>query len=402
MKKILIVGGGVNQMPLVQASKREGYYTIVVDYAGEKCPAYIIADRFYNVSTQDENAILEVAKKEEVDGIISNSDPSMLIVNSIAEKLGLIGNPVDGIANLLLKNRFRELQRQAGVVCPNLFIVDTLSALEDKLSELTYPLVIKPCESSGSRGTKKINSYDEQIIEEAFADSKKYSRNGLIVVEEYIEMPSLTTIEGDIFLYDGEMLWDGFFYTTRSLWAPMVPMTYTAPLLFDHNRMNIITDTLSRLFDAADIRFGEYNVEGYFTNTGEFFVLEINARQGGNEIPMFIKTTTGVDMNRLLASTAVGDTNYWNYLKTYKRESHYTIKHLVFSYKEGEYAGLQIDNSIQKHITRIVELLKKGDHVDKCVNSTNIVAIVDLEFPSYKEQHQICDRMDELIHVAIN
>ena len=50
MKKILIVGGGVNQMPLAHASKREGYFTIVVDYAGEKCPAYTIADRFYNVT----------------------------------------------------------------------------------------------------------------------------------------------------------------------------------------------------------------------------------------------------------------------------------------------------------------------------------------------------------------
>ena len=55
MKKILIVGGGVNQMPLVLASKHEGYYTIVVDYAGKKCPAYTVADRFYNVSTQDED-----------------------------------------------------------------------------------------------------------------------------------------------------------------------------------------------------------------------------------------------------------------------------------------------------------------------------------------------------------
>ena len=91
MKKILVVGGGVNQIPLILASKREGFDVAVVDYAGENCPAFTIADRFYTVSTQDESAVLEIAKKEKVDGIISNSEPSILVVNSIAEKLNLTG-----------------------------------------------------------------------------------------------------------------------------------------------------------------------------------------------------------------------------------------------------------------------------------------------------------------------
>ena len=88
MKKILIVGGGINQMPLVLASKQEGYFVVVVDYAGEKCPAYAIADKLYDVSTQDEEGIFEVALKEEIDGIISNAAHSMLKVNSLEQKLG--------------------------------------------------------------------------------------------------------------------------------------------------------------------------------------------------------------------------------------------------------------------------------------------------------------------------
>ena len=125
MKKILIVGGGVNQMPLIKASKKEGYEVIVVDYAGEKCPTYGIADRLYNVSTQDEGAVLDVARKEDVDGIISNSEPSMLIVNSIAEKLDLIGNPVEGVRNLMAKSKFRDLQRRAGCYAPKCYEVET-------------------------------------------------------------------------------------------------------------------------------------------------------------------------------------------------------------------------------------------------------------------------------------
>ena len=90
-------------MPLILAAKAEGYVVVVVDYAGKKCPAYAVADRLYDVSTQDEDAIMEVARKEGVDGIISNSEPSMLIVNSIAERLQLVGNPTDGIEQLTSK-----------------------------------------------------------------------------------------------------------------------------------------------------------------------------------------------------------------------------------------------------------------------------------------------------------
>ena len=402
MKKILIVGGGRNQIPLILASRLEGFFTVVVDYAGERCPAYSMADRFYNVSTQDEDGIMEVARREGIDGIISNSEPSMLIVNSIAERLGLVGNPVEGIEVLVSKNRFRELQQQVGVVCPDFFVADSLSVLLSRLPELSYPLVVKPCDSSGSRGFKKIDSYDERMIEEAFTDCKKYSRSGMVVVEEYVEMPSLTTVEGDLFLHNGEILWDGLFSTTRSSRAPMVPMTYTAPLFLEQDRRCQITDTLSRLLDAAGVRFGEYNVEGYFTSTGDFFVLEINVRQGGNEIPMFIKDATDIDMNRLLVTTAVGDTSYWDYLKGSRRVCQYAMKHLVFSYAEGSYGGLQIDDSVRKYITRTVEWLKPGDHVDRCVNATNVVAIVDLRFPAYQEQSQVYERMDELINVIIN
>ena len=55
MKKILIVGGGANQIPLILASRLEGYFTVVVDYAGAKCPAYSIADRFLGVRAKKKN-----------------------------------------------------------------------------------------------------------------------------------------------------------------------------------------------------------------------------------------------------------------------------------------------------------------------------------------------------------
>lgn len=402
MKKNLIVGGGINQMPLVQASKQEGYFTIVVDYASENCPAYQYADKLYNVSTQDEEAILEVAKKEEIDGIISNSEPSMLIVNSIAEKLGLNGNPVEGVKDLMSKSRFRDLQNKVGVYTPIHYEVESTDDAVTVSEKMNYPIIVKPCESSASRGCKMIGKFDNEDVTRSFLDCQHLSKNKKTVVEEFVEMPSLQTIEGDIFVFGEEILWDGLFYTTRPSWAPMVPMTYTAPVLLDEESKNMIKDSVSRVLKAAGVHFGEFNMEGFFTKQGQFFIIEINARQGGNFLPDFIHRFTGIDYNRLLVTTCVNDNDYWCSIMAMQRDYRYVIMNSVYSQRNGIYRGLRFDSLIKDHVKDVKELLSVGDKVDKCVDGTGLVASVILEFDSMKELYDITPKVIDSIHVELS
>ena len=389
-------------MPLILASKDEGYYVIVVDYAGERCPGYSFANKFYNVSTQDENAIFEVAKKEKIDGIISNSEPSMLVVNRIAERMNLMGNPAEGVEKLVSKSGFRDLQEEIGVYAPEHYEVATVEEAVSVAKQKSFPILVKPCESSGSRGCKMIEWFDEGEITSAFQECKHYSRNKKVAIEEYVTMPSLRTIEGDIFVIGDSIIWDGLFYTTRPSWAPMVPMTYTAPILIDDAKLNIIQSDISRVLKASGIRFGEFNIEGFFTKTGEFFIIEINARQGGNFLPRFLRRFTGIDYNRLLVTTCVNDDSYYNTALKAKRHPKFAIMHSVYSRQEGIYKGLRIDSSIENKVTKVTELLSVGDKVEKCIDGSSIVATVDLEFDSMEELYYYTPKIMEGIHVELS
>lgn len=402
MKKILIVGGGVNQMPLILASKQEGYFVVVVDYAGEKCHAYTISDRFYNVSTQDEDGILEVAKKEAIDGIISNSEPSMLIVNNVAERLGLIGNPTEGIKCLFSKSEFRELQRRTGVYAPGCFEVTTAEESLSAAGKLRFPVIVKPCVASASRGCKKIEKYVSEEIISVFFECQNISKDQKVVVEEFVEMPSQRTIEGDIFVFGDEILWDGLFYTTRQSWALMVPMTYTGPLLIEDDKRDSIKAAIAKVFEAMNIRYGEFNMEGYFTKQGDFFIIEINARQGGNFLPDFIHRFTGIDYNRLLVTTCVNDDYYWNSIMSTKRNCRNVILNSVYSPNEGVYKGLIFDSSIKDNVKDVRELLSVGDKVEKCVDGTSIVASVVLEFDTIAELYDFTPQVADSIHVELS
>ena len=92
-KKIIILGGGDNQLPLIIESKKLGYYVILCDFRQEN-PGKDIADIHYLVNTLNYEEVLDICKKENPNGIITNSEPAIPIMTKIAAELGLVGNSV--------------------------------------------------------------------------------------------------------------------------------------------------------------------------------------------------------------------------------------------------------------------------------------------------------------------
>lgn len=400
-KKIVILGGGENQLPLLIESKKLGYYIILCDFRSQN-PGKHIADIHYLVNTLNYEEVLNVCIKEQPDGIITNSEPAIPIMTKVANKLGLIGNSESGIAAIMSKDKFRALQSKLGHYCPKHILVSSVEDLKEKISDFQYPIIIKPCECSGSRGAKRIDSYNKEEIECAFTECLNFSRNGMVEIEEFVLMPSLTTIEGDVFVHNGTFLWEGIFSTTRASYAPMVPMTYSIPIYLDDMRMDIVKTTILSIFNKVGIVHGEFNIEGYFNKHGDFFLIEINARQGGHEIPQFIEAATSINMTKLLVSTAVGDDSYWNSIFNKKTIIKSRIKHVVYSESDGYYNGIKIDRKIKDYIQSIKEFKNIGDNVIKCTNGTSLIAIIDLAFDDNKSLLQIYDKMENLIKVQVS
>lgn len=400
MKKIAILGGGANQIPLLVAAKNLGYYIILIDYRKDIIGAKY-ADVHYLKNATCFEDVYNVCLKEEIDGIVSNSDFTILVANRIAYKMHLNGNSPSCIESLMSKTKFRRIQSSFGFYCPISNIVTNKSDFYAVINNINYPIIVKPCECSGSRGSKVFSKKVYEDLDKCFEECSHLSRNLEVVVEEYIKMPSLTTIEGDIFIYNGQILWQGLFNMTRSKKAPIVPMTDSIPLVLDETKLNIVKETIRSIVEKFDIKFGEFNIEGYFTDNDNFFVIEINARQGGNDIPYFLKEATGIDYDKLLVSTAVGDDTYWNECKSMDTLKAYTIQHIVFSYSYGKYKHLLIDESIGEYVTRVKEFKVENDIVENCSSSTDKVAIVNVQVNSLEKYLALYNKMDQLITVEL-
>ena len=114
MKKILLLGGSAQQVVAIETAKRLGYYTVLCDFLTDN-PGQYVADKFYLVSTTDKDAVLEVAQKEKVNGVLAYaSDPAAPTAAYVGEKLKLPTNPYYAVDILCNKDRFRAfLQRIA-------------------------------------------------------------------------------------------------------------------------------------------------------------------------------------------------------------------------------------------------------------------------------------------------
>lgn len=406
MKKLLVLGGAKAQVQLIQAAKNEGYFVILCDYTDTN-PGIVLCDKHYKINYMDTNAVLKIAKEEAVDGCISNSEYAMETVSMVCDLLNLNGNSSESLERINDKNKFRKLQKELGLYVPKSFITTSFEESKKYALEMNYPVVIKPDKSSGSRGTTVVEKLsDFSKYEQNWKECFDFSRNNKVIIEEFVKMPSLYVIEGDIFVYNELILFNGIFTTKRSMLRPLLPMTYSCPVILDENHLSRFKNDVERIVKKSGITFGELNVEAYFTENDNLFFIEINARQGGNGIPEMIKKHSGIDYSKLLVTCAVVDSNYLQFVMNNPMSTRIITRHAMFwapvsGQKEGIYKGVYIDNEIEKFVTSIKEICTKDSLIRPCKNGTDYLAIIDLEFENENQQKEIFENIESYIYPIV-
>lgn len=180
MKRILILGAGQMQVPIIALAKRLGHTTIVADFDPE-APGFKYADVVSTVSTTDKESVLQLAEREQVDGILTTSDYPVRVVSYVGEMLGL-PSMSQRVARLCT-NKFeqRQLFKENGVNTPffdQCNINDDLSGLSD------FPYIVKPVDSSASRGVREVNNTSQ--LKKAVKAACEQSRTGNAIVESFI------------------------------------------------------------------------------------------------------------------------------------------------------------------------------------------------------------------------
>lgn len=356
------------------------------------------ADVYYVADWSDTEELLKIAREEQIDGAVGFCDPAMIPVSQITEALGLAGNTPECMESFISKDGFRALQKRAGVFCPRSEVAGTAAELASKSAGLNFPVIIKPMLCSSSHGMTVAGSADG--IEAAFPEAAEYSRNGLVCAEEYIRNDTLRIIEADVFLFEDDIIWDGVRWSYRLESAPLRPAYDVYPAEMTDEETAEFKDAVAAVLRTSGARIGEYNVEGFFTTEGKFFIVEINPRQAGIYNPLDIQAYCGVDLTKLLLTTAVGDRSYYEELKDLKRTHFDILAYSVFSIEGGIFDHIHIDPSIQDGLIslRFLHGQKEGDRVGDIINAVRPIAHATFRFGSPEELEKVRRRLTELVY----
>lgn len=181
-KKSIVLGGTDDHIALIENLKKRGYYVILIDYHVNP-PAKEVADLHIQESTLEEDKVLQIAKEQNVDLVISACiDQALLTACYIAEKLRLPAPfSYETALNVTNKCYMKKRMVESGIPTSRYYSVDKNTDI--KLLDLKYPVMVKPADSNGSFGVKKAHNPEE--LNRYLKEALKISRSSISVIEEF-------------------------------------------------------------------------------------------------------------------------------------------------------------------------------------------------------------------------
>ena len=302
MKKLMIVGASVLQLPAILKAKEMGLNVAVVDF-NPQAIGIPYADKYYNASTMDEDAVLAAAEDYKPDGIMTlATDMPMRGVAKTSDKLNLHSINYETAVKATDKYDMIKAFKEHDVPSPWFFVVDTLEELKEHDSDVTFPCIIKPTDNAGSHGVAKVYSFQELLDNYEYAHS--CSRHGKVIIEEFLDGPEVSV---EVMVVNGvvNILQITDKITTE---APhFVELGHTQPSQLPMDTQEAIRKVTVAACKAIGIDKGPAHVEMKVTKRGPVMI-ELGARMGGDNITThLVPLSTGIDMVGSTIKVALGE-----------------------------------------------------------------------------------------------
>jgi biotin carboxylase len=362
MTTIMILGAGVYQVPAIVKAKQMQLRVVALSYFPND-PGLAIADRGYNISTTDREAVLRIAREENIDGVMTiASEAAAPTVAYVASELNLAGIGCETAKTVADKYLLRKTLAANGIEGPRFKLVNDVDSVISFLEEVKAPIVIKPTNESGSRGLAQIVESSEVAEKFNSCVLAMREKNG-IIVEEYIEG---IDIGGECLIREGKFVFCEF--TRKLLNSHFVPIAHSVPSEIDVSILSSTKDLLGRALHGLQIADGVIDFDIRLSRNGPR-IIEIGGRLGGNCIPALLEAYTGVDLVKENIRFSLGDTNE---IDVCYAEDVYTVRILG----ANESGVVKKINSLKDIIPteNIIEEVfdcKVGDRVDVLDNGAN-------------------------------
>lgn len=277
MITIAIVGGGILAKSIAQRAKELNIRTICFSLANGAV-AKDFVDLFCDINIFETNTLIDICKKENVKGILATTELTVKIASIVAKALDLPCNPPEVATNITNKGWVREKGKNFKYIKQPLFkhIID----IDEKFFPDSYPVIVKPVSFGGKRGITVAYSENEYRTAIEYAQKVIGSRNNDgIIIEQFLSSGQEYSVE--------TLSFHGTHYVIQitqkdSSGAPhCVELGHHQPADLNTKMRSFVEQAIEDMLTCVGVENGPCHTEIKIIN-GEVFLIEINARPGGD------------------------------------------------------------------------------------------------------------------------
>lgn len=304
-RTILIIGGGLLQVPIIQTAKTMNLKTLVADMNPESIGFRIADDRIL-MSTKDVEGMVREAKRyaqsHSIHGVVTAGTDASMTVAAVANSLDLPGIRFIDAEACSNKVKMRRRLKDHGVPIPNFAPVWNIQDARDALDFLKFPLVIKPADNMGARGVIKVENREE--LQAAFKHAKKFCPTGELILEEYMVGPEVSV---DALSFNGKFRITGIADRIIEREPYFIEVGHNMPSALDSETLAEVERVMFSAMKALGITLGAGKGDIKITPDG-VKVGEVAARLSGGFMSAFTyPLSTGVNLNRAAIMIAMGE-----------------------------------------------------------------------------------------------
>jgi biotin carboxylase len=304
-KWLVSVTAGRWQKHGIQEAKAIGLKVLAIDTDPE-AEGFSIADRFLCISFDDPQAVINRIRSLSLNiaGVVSFcSEVGMMLAASIRQAFGLPGPDHQLTECLIDKAVQRNLWTKANVPGPNWKKFDTAGEAFIILKEWNTPFIIKPTDSSGSRGVTKVESQTDDL-KKAIDNAFTFSRSGSIIAETFMEGTEFTV---EVFAIAGDVEVLAITEKKKVAGTRGTVAKELATPQRDPGVLENLADAVVAAFKALGYTDGPGHAEAILKTDNSVGLVEVAGRGGGFMVfNRLVPSISGVNIARLTAMQAVG------------------------------------------------------------------------------------------------
>ena len=398
MKKLLLLGGSRYILPVIEAAHNLGCHVITCDYLPNNI-AHKYSDEYHNVSIVDKDAVLELAKKLEIDGIMSFAcDPGVVTAAYVAEKMGLPhSGSYESVSILQNKGKFRKFLTDNGFNVP---VAKGYKNIDDALNDIdvfNWPVIVKPTDSAGSKGVTRVD--DPSKLRESIEYAISFSLGKEFIIEDFIEKKGFSS-DTDSFSVNGELKFVSFssqrFDENAS--NPYTPAAYSWPSSISKENQEILKSEIQRLLKLLNMKTSIYNIETREATNGKPYIMEVSPRGGGNRLAECLRYATGVDLITNAVRAAIGEEIVDVEQKPYDG---YYAEVILHSDKVGIFDSLWISDEIKGNIVETDLWVNSGDAVGDFSAANEAIGTLVLRFETKEGMEKVMSSTSKYVGVIL-